>query len=475
VRLTSCLIVACASGLWLVGIGATSAVISAELSVAFETVEITPAVDGPQPVWLAGYGWGRQATGVHDPLFARTVVVSDGARRFALVSVDLVGLQYPEVLRIRAAVPEVDYVVVSSTHNHEGPDTIGIWGKTPFQRGVDEAYLTQVVDSVAQSIRRAIDRLAPAQAKYGTASDESLLGDSRLPVAKDGVLRVIRFDAADSAAPPRGLLVQWNCHPEAMGSKNTEVTADFCHTTVKALEEKYRCPVAYFSGALGGLMAPPDRLLRDPQGEFYQEGDFAYAAAYGQAVANLATRAIDQAAPIQLTPLRASAARVAIPVENSLYRTARLVGVLRRQAVEWTGDFHQTPEVKRPVPGGAFAIGTEVACLQLGELYIGCVPGELYPELVYGHFQEPLEPNVDYPDADLEPTVQQLIPSGKWLLFGLANDEIGYIIPRRQWDLSPPYAYGRTRAQYGEVNSCSVQAAPIVMQALAERVAELAQ
>ena len=77
---------------------------------------------------------------------------------------------------------------------------------------------------------------------------------------------------------------------------------------------------------------------------------------------------------------------------------------------------------------------------------------------------------MDYPNAPLEPTVQELMPSDQWMLFGLANDEIGYIIPRRQWDQAPPFAYGRTKAQYGEINSCSDQVAPIIMQALSEQV-----
>ena len=66
-----------------------------------------------------------------------------------------------------------------------------------------------------------------------------------------------------------------------------------------------------------------------------------------------------------------------------------------------------------------------------------------------------------------------MMPTNKWLLFGLANDELGYIIPQSQWDLQPPFAYGRSRAQYGEINSCSSQIAPIVMRALAEQVERL--
>jgi len=75
--------------------------------------------------------------------------------------------------------------------------------------------------------------------------------------------------------------------------------------------------------------------------------------------------------------------------------------------------------------------------------------------------------------SDIEPTVESILPGKKWLLFGLANDEIGYIIPRRQWDSAPPFAYGRKVSQYGEINSCSPEVAPIIMQALKLRVADV--
>jgi hypothetical protein len=114
------------------------------------------------------------------------------------------------------------------------------------------------------------------------------------------------------------------------------------------------------------------------------------------------------------------------------------------------------------------AIVTEVSCLKLGELMVFNIPGELYPEMVYGKFQEPADPAADFPDAPLEPTAASLAPSDKWLLIGLASDEVGYIIPRRQWDEASPFCYGRAKSQYGEINSCGPQTAPILMKALAE-------
>lgn len=451
----------------------------AELTVGLHATEITPQVGpGHKKVWLAGYGWGRAATGVRDPLFARAVVLHDlkQDQRVALISVDLIGLPLPEVEKVRTALPEYDYVLVSSTHNHEGPDTIGIWGKTPFQRGVNPDYLNFIVDRMVATVRAAEKNAAPATAKYGTARDASLVDDNRKPIVKDDVLRTLVFEhvdageAAEASKNPIGILVQWNCHPEAMGSKNTLITADFCHAMIKSLESQHRCPVAYFAGAVGGLMAPPDDRFRNEEGRILKEGEFEYTDTYGRAVADLANTAIAKCEPVQLVPFRTHVTPIAVPVENALYRTARRLGVLRRKAVHWTGDFHDADQYAKPGDEGEFAVRSEVGCLKLGDVSIGCIPGELYPELVYGQFQDPVETNADFADAPLEPHVEKLFGSKPWLLFGLANDEIGYIIPKRQWDAKPPFAYGRSKPQYGEVNSCGSMVAPIVMQALRECV-----
>jgi hypothetical protein len=444
------------------------------LRAGFAAVEITPDVNGEQRVYLAGYGLNRKAAGVHDPLFARTVVLAWGDERIAFSCVDLIGLQYPAVKAIRAKLPEFRYVLVSSTHNHEGPDVIGIWGRGPFHRGVNDEYVAQVVERVVQSVKEAATRLAPVSASYGTAEDESLLSDSRLPTVKDGVLRVVRLNRAGTQNPA-GLIVQWNCHPESLGSKNRQVTADFPWATVAALEKKYGCPVVYLSGAVGGLMSNPSGRIFGDGGKELPDGNFEYARRYGEAVAGLAEQAIAAAQPLPLSPLTVSAKPIAVPVQNSLYRAARAFGVMQREGFLWTGDFQAIGDPMTPETAGKpSAVESEVAYLRLGELHIACIPGEIYPELVYGKFQEPAEPNADFPDAPLEPTIASLIPGPKWLLIGLANDELGYLIPKRQWDKSAPHAYGKEGGQYGEINSCSPEAAPIIMQALKLRIEQAA-
>jgi len=442
------------------------------LKAGFAEADITPTLDAKKPVYLAGYGMNRKAAGVHDPIMARCVVLEAGGEKIALACVDLIGLQYPQVKEIREKLPEFRFVMVSSTHNHEGPDVIGIWGRGPFHRGVDDGYLSLVVERVVAIVKEAAGKLAPVTAAFGTAEDESLVNDSRLPIVKDGVLRVVRLNQLGTATPAI-LIVDWSSHPEALGSKNREMTADFPHATVAALKKRYGCPVLYLSGAVGGLLAPPRGNVKDAAGNELSSGAFEYARVYGEMVADLAAKAIDSAEPLALAPFVVSARPIAVPVENSLYRVARAMGVLKRPATVWTGDFQQFGDPmtleKKSLPS---AVESEVAYLRLGELHLACIPGELYPELVYGKFQDPVEPGADFRDAPLEPSVASLMPGKKWLLVGLANDELGYIIPKRQWDKEAPYAYGKEAGQYGEINSCSAEAAPILMEALKRRVEE---
>jgi hypothetical protein len=242
------------------------------------------------------------------------------------------------------------------------------------------------------------------------------------------------------------------------------------------LSERYSCPVVYFSGALGGLIKPPSQRLKDERGAWLGEGNFAFAKQYGFAVADLAQQACQNAKPINLTPLRISAAKTGVPMTNELYRLARMLGVLRRDGYAWNGD-HMTlgPKIQSVRSSKDAAIETEVACLRLGELYVALLPGELYPELVRGEVEDPPQAGVDFPESPPEPSLTSILPNDSWMFIGLANDEIGYIIPRRQWDRSPPFAYGRSSPQYGEINSCSPDVAATVMHALQERVAEVQQ
>jgi hypothetical protein len=50
----------------------------------------------------------------------------------------------------------------------------------------------------------------------------------------------------------------------------------------------------------------------------------------------------------------------------------------------------------------------------------------------------------------------------------LADDEIGYIIPKAEWDEKPPYLQNAKKAWYGEENSVGPDSAALIAAAIAE-------
>jgi len=454
-----------------IGLGAglsASKLLAETLHFSIGSADITPDVTSPKAVWMAGYYPGRAAESVHDPLYARGMLLTDGQTKVAIVSLDLIGWSYPSTLNIRQKLPDVDFVVICSTHNHEGPDTIGIWGESFIKRGVDEKYNAQVEKTVVELIQRLDQSQQPVSVDFAKVDRPDLVHDTRQPIVIDPTLRALRFRSQVDGST-LGLLVQGTTHPESLGARNTAITADFPCYTQKRLQQHFGCETVYVSGAIGGLLTPPAEGIVNEEAAPVRLTTFDYAEAYGNTVADAVAKALKDSSAVDLTPFRIYRREVAIPIDNPLYRLARSLNVIRRVSYEWTGQAESwgrrvTREFR---PDRAAAI-TEVSLLQLGDVKLLGIPGELYPELVSGQIPNPAAENVDFPEASLEPHIASLMGDQPYLMLGLANDEIGYILPKRQWDREPPYAYGRGAPQYGEINSCSYEVGPIIMTTLAE-------
>jgi hypothetical protein len=438
-----------------------------ELQAGFAEEDITPRVEG-KTVYMAGFGHNRKATGVHDPLKARVVVLRHGETRIALVSVDLIGFFHPQVERIRRELPGFTYVLVSSTHNHEGPDTLGLWGANAFQSGVDPDYLAFVEKRIVRAVKSADAACQTVTARIGSVRAPELLHDTREPFVKHDELVALEF--RDKQGQAAGLVVQWNCHPETLGSKNTLLSADYVGAAVKSLHEKHRCPVVYLTGTVGGLMTSLEVEVKSAAGKSLADGTFEKTQRYGELLAEAAERALKASVPLKLSPLRVRWRELFLPLDNKLFLLARQLGVLKREAFRWTGDPYRAEPARDVKDGKPLCMRTEFAWLRLGDLDIALIPGEIYPELVLDKVQDPADPAADFPGAPVEPAIYKQLRGPHRMMIGLANDEIGYIIPKRQWDEKPPFCYGRKQTQYGEVNSLGPDTAPLLCRAFKELV-----
>ena len=415
--------------------------------IGFARRAITPVLGG-RPVYLAGFGNDRRATGIHDDLWARAIALGsvDGRKRIVLVSVDLIGVFRDDVLKARALfagkAPGAT-LLVASTHVHEGPDTMGLWGKGRFSSGVDPEYLERVRRTIAEVAAEALAAMQPARLVVASARTPGLVEDGRLPRVIDDTIVAVRAIGADGAT--LGTLVDWSSHPEALGGDNTFVTSDYAHYLRGRAEQSLGGTCVFVVGSIGGLMTPLGLKLQAPDGREVPKDSFDLAQAVGERAADAAISALRAAPPAPgSTAFEHRSAVVYVPLENRLFRLGAFLGILPRP-------FFSSGRPATTLFGDD--VETEVGYLRIGDLEALLVPAEIYPELVLGGIQDPQDPGADFAGAPREPALLALLRAPHRMIVGLANDEIGYVIPRSQWDAKAPFAYGRSEDQYGEVNS----------------------
>lgn len=447
----------------------TPAAGGAGLRVGFGRAKISPEVGDPKhPVWLAGFSQNRAATAVHDDLWAMACVLDDGERRLGVVVLDAIGLFHEDVTAIRRRLDpawKIHYAVVCATHNHSTPDLMGLWGPHLLKTGVVGEYRERVLASAVKALGDAVSSLEAAQVSFHQIAvpTDGLVTDTRKPHVYDPDVRVMHFSRCGTAHT-LGSIVTWGNHPETVWGRNTEVTSDYCGYLRDALEKGVQMggrshesglggTHLYINGAVGGLMTTsPSVTVRDPYtGEDHSQPSHEKARAVGH---QLASRILPRLRATNLTAsadlrLGIRARTIDVPLDNVGFLLAPVLGLMDRGHSRW------------------MHLRTEVALVTLGEASVVCVPGEIYPELVNGGIER--APGGDFNVDPVEvPPLRELMPGRVKFVFGLANDEIGYIIPKSEWDRTPPHLYGSPKAVYGEVNSVGPEVAGKIHAAIRE-------
>ena len=200
--------------------------------------------------------------GVHDPVFARALVLDDGARKVAIVSVEVTEIPYGTQIVTAVAqalgVPEAD-VMVSATHTHVVPLVYYHNGPpTPVQA----KEMDRIKASAVQAAKDAAAQLQPATVAFGRgqawvnvnnggqAGREDRYDPAGLSDKSVDVIRVQTRKGATLA-----LLMNYGSHAGAMFYSVTkdggyEVTGDLPGETALLLEASPRgAPVVLYTAA----------------------------------------------------------------------------------------------------------------------------------------------------------------------------------------------------------------------------------
>ncbi len=227
-------------------------------------VDITP----PVGTAMCGYAEGVASEGIHDPLFARVLVLTDGSLSLAIVATDLVWLYSEKVVEEAKKQWGLDFVVLGGSHTHAGP------------HNHPTAWYSEMENKVIAAIGEAKTNLFPARIGAGMGPVESqYFGYNRRVVDENGkvrmlwtnpdrkpvgptdpTMRVIRVD--DDSGKTRALLTHYACHPVTLGGSNRQTSADFPGAMTASLEQELgNDAIAMFLQGGGGDVHPYEAVL----------------------------------------------------------------------------------------------------------------------------------------------------------------------------------------------------------------------
>ncbi len=257
------LIRAAAGVVFLALAASSSALAAAQLRAAAAAVEITP------PVGSLLYGYGARGTnrseGVHDPLFARALVLAAGGETVALATLDLGSIRKENTLSVRQAVREAagfDHVFLNASHTHSAP-----LFEADFP-SAEHPWVEELEQKAASVVLEAHAALRPARIAVGwgraseghnrrrvrsSGSVEMLWRNrERMPTAPlDESVGVLAVDGADGEAI--ATVVNFAVHPVILGPENMLVSADYPGAMAALLAERGAGVPLFLQGAAGDI------------------------------------------------------------------------------------------------------------------------------------------------------------------------------------------------------------------------------
>jgi hypothetical protein len=336
------------------------------------------------------------------------MAIGDGETTIVIVANDLVGLFYPDTREIAGNVQGVpaDNVVITCTHVHSAPDVLGLWGPNRMTRGVDPAYLDMVKRRIARVANAALGNMQPAKLRFARAEAPPKTGyNCRERELVDPEISMMQ------AVTPEGkaicTLVNYACHPEVLRTESHLITSDWVHYLREEMEPAGTGDVLLVNGALGGMVTPE-----------IDAPTFAEAERVGRALGKAALEGLKTTEEIGEAEVRFERATFDLPFENPGLATLAQLGVIHR------------------APSEEGTLQTTVIAARIGPAQFAALPGEALPK------------------AGL--AVKNLMAAKYRFLFGLCDDELGYLLHAEAID-NPLYKYEQSM-------SANPRAVPLLME-----------
>ncbi len=400
-----------------------------------------------EPVWIGGFGEKRPALGVRegDGISVRAVVIVHDGEYVALVAADLIGLGHNR-LEQAAALLEADgfephRFIGGSTHNHQGPDSLGLWGD-PLAGvpGFDPDYQDRIAMALHEAVALAAAAVEPVGLKVGavpmrdrsqwfngaafggknpTAKMHGMVHDIRDPVIVSDQLLAMQGVTTDGRTV--FTFTNWSGHPEVRGDRNNLLSSDWVGVTRDILEDRYGGVAVHLPESLGGMQSAfggdlplvgldgthafevcTVEAVADSQDDgcfgkttgddrtdvdgdaipvWATKNSWEFTISHGWHIAEAAIDILDAAEPGTASPIRIEYEDAWVPVRNIAYNLLGPQGIFDIPLDQAATDSERCPAIADGILG---CLPFHTSRVQIGPVTLVTAPGELLPELAWG-------------------------------------------------------------------------------------------
>lgn len=418
--------------------------------------EVMPADINAKKYWIAGHGMGHVIERVHDPITVSAMWVgADDKGGYIHISADIIGLTNYELNLVRAELKEFTEksgcagVFVSCTHTHAGFDTVGYWGQLmKLQSGKDPEYMALLLKSLKEVAVEAYENRKAGKLYVGTVHVPEAQFCKREPDAMHDVLTRTRFVPDDGSTEI--WFLNYAAHPNTLGGDNRDCSADYPYWVRKTINDEKKVNVLFGVGAIGAV--DPGDFCEDKPERTRIQGETLGKAALG--IDN------DKEMPVEITVLQH---KYYSPVDNGLLALMATINACSSQ--------------RYPCDKGdlGLALLTEMAYIKLGTQQILLLPGEPFPEVIYGG-AAPAELSATGKGIEINPApIIDIVGDKDLLVYCVTNDMTGYCVTPNDYILHETQPYieqGKDvfdRRHYHETNSLGY----LTNETIAENVADV--
>ena len=187
----------------------------------------------------------RPAEGIHDRIFAKAVVLADGKKKFALLTVDIVGFPPPIkpalVDRLSGGMAGTrEQIMLLPSHSHTSIEMNAINPANTLQVPQLGIYSQRVYDFVVERLASVVQdaerQLVPVSVGTSSISIDGWNRNRRGGDVTDKELTVTRVDTV--AGKPLAVLVNFTAHPTFMSGEDMLFSGDWpghLHRTLESL------------------------------------------------------------------------------------------------------------------------------------------------------------------------------------------------------------------------------------------------